>query len=70
MDCYGHLLPEVSQGTGKRLDETVFGESVSKMLAKSPSDDSPHKEKAPEPQEVQGLGMVAGAGFEPATFGL
>jgi len=70
MDCYGHLLPEVSQGTGKRLDETVFGESVSKMLAKSPSDDSPHKEKAPEPLTVQGLDMVAGAGFEPATFGL
>ena len=40
------------------------------MLAKRPSEDFPPKEKAPEPLTVQGLSMVAGAGFEPATFGL
>jgi len=55
MDCYGHLLPEVSQGTGRRLDETVFGESVSKMSAKSPSDDSPQKEKPPNRLRFKGL---------------
>ena len=40
------------------------------MLAKPLSENSLQKEEAPEPVEVQGLSLVAGAGFRPATFGL
>jgi hypothetical protein len=63
-------VPEVGNSAGKRLDGTVFGKDASKPLAKRPSEDFPRKEEALEPVEAQGLYLVAGAGFEPATFGL
>ena len=47
IDRYSHLLPEVGNGAGQRLDETVFGKSVSKRLAKRPSEDFPPKERSP-----------------------
>ena len=34
MDTYGHLLPEVSQGFGKRLDTLVFSDKVLSMPQK------------------------------------
>lgn len=36
LDRYGHLLPEGNREAGERLDSLVFGNSVSKLLAKSP----------------------------------
>ncbi|MDI6690007.1 MAG: site-specific integrase [Actinomycetota bacterium] len=35
LDRYGHLMPQVQHGAGERLQSTVFGESVRKMLEKS-----------------------------------
>ncbi|MFC1799305.1 tyrosine-type recombinase/integrase [Candidatus Eisenbacteria bacterium] len=69
MDRYGHLLPEVGQGTGERLDRTVFGTVRGLLEVRERLARYIHK-KAPEPVTVQGLSLVAGAGFEPATFGL
>lgn len=33
-DRYGHLMRDVNQEAAERLDESVFGDSVSKVLAK------------------------------------
>jgi integrase len=59
LDRYGHLLPGVSAGVGMRLDESVFGESVSKMLAESPSLDSPQVGEPPESFISQGISQAA-----------
>ncbi len=32
LDCYGHLMPQVQNGVGERLEKTVFGNSVRKVL--------------------------------------
>ncbi len=35
LDRYGHLMPQVQQGFGERLEEAVFGNSVRKVLEDS-----------------------------------
>jgi hypothetical protein len=60
----GPIVEKPSRGrSGDRLDETVFGQSVSKTVANWPFLDSHQEGKAPEPVEDQGLDMVAGARY-------
>jgi integrase len=40
LDRYGHLMPGDQNDTGNRLDQTVFGDFVSKLLAKQPKNPS------------------------------
>lgn len=70
LDRYGHLMPSRQNGAAHRLDQTVFGNSVRKLLENPVSEGIPTKGETSEAQEPQRLNLVAGAGFEPATFGL
>jgi integrase len=70
VDRYGHLMPDAHVGVSQRLDATVFGNGPEnpddKMLP------SPQKqEQAPSSlSSGPAVSLVAGAGFEPTTFGL
>ncbi|MHB0976162.1 MAG: tyrosine-type recombinase/integrase [Candidatus Aquicultorales bacterium] len=70
LDRYGHLMPDVHIGASARLDETVFGipaQNSAYNPLTSPSETGAQKKKqALRPASL----VVAGAGFEPATFGL
>jgi len=70
LDRYGHIFPGTQKEAADRLDETVFGNSVSKLLANPAFEANPQKTKPPKLLSLRGLDLVAGAGFEPATFGL
>ena len=63
-------MPGMPNETGVRLDQTVFGDFVRKMLEKSASEGIPVKKEIPEVHQPQGLNSIAGVGFEPTTFGL
>ncbi|TFH65668.1 MAG: site-specific integrase [Candidatus Zixiibacteriota bacterium] len=55
LDRYGHLFPGMQKEAAERLDETVFGNSVSKMLANTPERGLPPIKKPSEvisPQRV------------------
>ena len=70
LDRYGHLMPNLENDAARRLDETVFGASVRKLLENPANEETPVHEKAPEVLKLQRLDLVAGGGFEPPTFGL
>ncbi len=70
LDRYGHLFPGTQKEAAERLDQTVFGNSVSKLLANASFEESPRKKEPSEAVITQRVNLVAGAGFEPATFGL
>ena len=70
LDRYGHLMPNRENDAARRLDETVFGDFVRKLLENPASEGSPHKNKSSEVLEPQRANLVAGGGFEPPTFGL
>jgi len=55
LDRYGHLMPNLENDAARRLDKTVFGSFVRKLLENPVSEGNP---------------LVAGEGFEPSTFGL
>jgi hypothetical protein len=64
LDRYGHLMPNSQNDAGMRLDRTVFGDFVRKLLEKPPSEGIPPKNGTPEVVEPQGLNLVAGGRFE------
>jgi len=73
LDRYAHLMPSRNDEAARRLDETIFGlsnGSVRKPLETGPETDTPQKRKPAEVVGPQRALLVAGAGFEPATFGL
>ena len=55
LDRYGHLLPATHKGAAKRLDVTLFGNSVSKPLANSSEVGVTHNGESPEVLELAGL---------------
>jgi integrase len=67
LDRYGHLLPATHKEAGKRLDQTLFGTSISKPLANGSVVDGAQKGESPEVFVPSGLSEVAGLGFEPRT---
>ena len=70
LDRYGHLFPGGQKEAAERLDLAVFGNSVSKLLANVSKRGLPDIKKPSEVVTPQRVNLVAGAGFEPATFGL
>jgi len=70
VDRYAHLLPDAHVGASQRLDATVFGhgpeDSAGKMLATAPETKQARERLSLGPADL----LVAGAGFEPTTFGL
>ncbi len=67
LDRYGHLLPATHQEAAQRLDQTLFGSSISKPLANGSVADGAQNEKSSEVLESSELLQVAGLGFEPRT---
>jgi len=70
VDRYGHLMPDAHIGASQRLDATVFGSGpenpVDNRLTRTPT-----KKQAPDSMSLGPASfLVAGAGFEPTTFGL
>jgi hypothetical protein len=51
----------------QRLDQTLFGPSISKSLANGLIADDAYKGESPEGFCASGLSQVAGLGFEPRT---
>jgi hypothetical protein len=70
LDRYGHLLPDAQKDAGERLDRTVFGDFVRKLLEKPAFEGTQPNNVASEVIQPQRLNLVAGGGFEPPTFGL
>ncbi len=48
LDRYGHLLPATHKEAAQRLDQTLFGSSISKALANQPVVGVTHKGETPE----------------------
>jgi len=70
VDRYGHLMPDAHVGASQRLDATVFGDGP-ENLAYKPLTNAQESEQAGEHVSLRPANsLVAGAGFEPATFGL
>ena len=55
LDRYGHLLPATHKDAAKRLDATLFGNSVSKPLANDSEVGVTHNGESPEVLELAGL---------------
>ncbi len=55
LDRYGHLLPATHKDAAKRLDATLFGNSVSKPLANDSVVGVTHNGESPEVLELAGL---------------
>jgi len=70
LDRYGHLMPNLENDAARRLDKTVFGNFVRKLLKIRFLKVFPKKTKPPKSLNFRGLNLVAGLGFEPRTFGL
>ena len=70
VDRYGHLMPDAHIGASQRLDATVFGHGpenpVDNRLTRAPEKQQAPSSMSPGPAVL----LVAGAGFEPTTFGL
>ncbi len=70
VDRYGHLMPDAHKGASQRLDATVFGggpeNPVDNRLTRPREKEQAPGSLSPGPASM----LVAGAGFEPTTFGL
>lgn len=60
LDRYGHLMPNFQTNVGQRLDQTVFGNSVRKLLEIPVSEGNPTKNKTPEVIELQEFKLGSG----------
>lgn len=60
LDRYGHLLPGTQKESAERLDKTVFGNSVSKLLAKPVFDEKSPKKETSEVATIQRLKIGGG----------
>lgn len=63
LDRYGHLFPGTQKEAAERLDETIFGNSVSKLLANPIFEGNPAKKEIPEVIELQGPKFGSGGGI-------
>jgi len=57
LDIYGHLLPDVADGVGERLDNLVFGEKDPNNDRGTPSDDHPEGVKNGVRKELRTAGV-------------
>ncbi|MFQ5736773.1 MAG: site-specific integrase [Thermodesulfobacteriota bacterium] len=71
LDRYRHLLPETHHEAGLRLDETLAIKGHSDNFVRKVLENDPSANKKGATQSRNPLiNLVAGTGFEPATFGL
>jgi len=63
LDRYGHLMPNLENDAARRLDKTVFGSFVRKLLENPVSEGNPTQNKIPEVVELQGLKFGSGEGI-------
>lgn len=61
LDRYGHLMPNLENNAARRLDETVFGNFVRKLLENPVFEGNPAKKETPEVVEPQELSIGSGA---------
>jgi len=60
LDRYGHLMPNLENDAARRLDKTVFGNFVRKLLENPVSEGISPKKGTPEVVELQGLKLGSG----------
>ncbi len=60
LDRYGHLFPGTHKEAARRLDQTVFGNSVRRLLEEPANQDSTVYNEAPEGVALQGLRFGSG----------
>ena len=60
LDRYGHLMPNLENDAARRLDKTVFGSFVRKLLENPVSEGNSPKKETPEVVELQGLKLGGG----------
>ena len=63
LDRYGHLMPNLENDAARRLDKTVFGSFVRKLLENPVSEGFPTQNKIPEAVGLQGLKVGSGEGI-------
>jgi len=63
LDRYGHLMPNLENDAARRLDKTVFGSFVRKLLENPVSEGNPTQNKIPEAVGLQGLKFGSGEGI-------
>jgi hypothetical protein len=57
---YGHLIARTQKKLAERLDKTVFGNSVGKLLANPISEGNPAKKEIPKVIKLQGFKFGSG----------
>ena len=60
LDRYGHLMPNLENDAARRLDKTVFGSFVRKLLENPVSKGFPLNKQTPEVVKLQGLKLGSG----------
>ncbi len=60
LDRYGHLMPNLDNDAARRLDKTVFGNFVRKLLENPVFEGNPAKKETPEVVELQELKFGSG----------
>jgi len=60
LDRYGHLMPNLENDAARRLDKTVFGSFVRKLLENPVSEGNSPKNKTPEVVKLQELKFGSG----------
>lgn len=60
LDRYGHLIPNLENDAARRLDKTVFGSFVRKLLENPVSEGNPTQKEIPEAVGLQGLRFGSG----------
>jgi len=63
LDRYGHLMPNLENDAARRLDKTVFGSFVRKLLENPVSEGTSPKKETPEVIELQELKFGSGEGI-------
>ncbi|KAA3630730.1 MAG: site-specific integrase, partial [Calditrichaeota bacterium] len=63
LDRYGHLMPNLDNDAARRLDKTVFGNFVRKLLENPVSEGNPTKKEIPEVVKLKGLKIGSGEGI-------
>lgn len=63
LDRYGHLMPNLENDAARRLDKTVFGNFVRKLLENPVSEGFPSQKEIPEAVTLQGLKFGSGEGI-------
>ncbi|MEW6410912.1 MAG: site-specific integrase [Candidatus Zixiibacteriota bacterium] len=63
LDRYGHLMPNLENDAARRLDKTVFGNFVRKLLENPVSEGTPAKKRTSEVIDIQRLKLGSGEGI-------